>query len=119
MNKYGYNLLLDDYIIKNIKSETLRFSVIKCIRENQYSLSKNVLIALNDIDEKYGYNEYYENLFKKEKFYELLIFSQAINTRKFKIDITLKNNSDYDSAILRVYEKMGDTFKDFIFTTGF
>lgn len=119
MSKYGYNELLDNYIIAKLKENTTRYIIINCIKKNEFNISKNILDTLNGLNTKYGYSKHYEDILKKENYYELLIYSQAINSNKFKIDITLNNNVAYKKAIYDVYKNMGSTFKNYNYTEGF
>lgn len=119
LSKYGYNELLDSYVISKLKDEKLRSSMINCIKKNEFNISKNIIDTLNGINIKYGYSKHYEDILKKEKYYELLIYSQAINSNKFKIDITLNNNVEYKKTIYDVYKNMGPTFKNYNYTEGF
>ena len=119
LSKYGYYESLDSYIISKLKDEKLRSSMINCIKKNEFNISKNILETLNAINTKYGYSKHYEDILKKEKYYELLIYSQAINSNKFKIDITLNNNVEYKKAVYDVYKNMGPAFKNYNYTEGF
>lgn len=119
MTRYNYDNLLDKYIITNLKDNTSQRGIIQLIKENEFDLSNNILNELNSLKTKYGYNEYYENLFKCRKYYKLLIYSQAINNNKFKLDTTISNDIQYKEAVVNIYQNMGNYFKNCCFTSGF
>lgn len=119
LSKYGYNELLDNYIITKLKDDKLRSIIMDCIKKNEFDLSINILQTLNDINTRYGYSKYYEDMFKNKNYYELLIYSQAINSNKFKIDITLNKNEQYKKAVYDVYKRMEIRFKTYNYTEGF
>lgn len=119
MSKYGYNELLDNYIVAKLKEDKTRYIIINCIKKNEFNISNNILDTLNGLNSKYGYSKHYEDILKKENYYELLIYSRAINSNKFKIDITLNNNVAYKKAIYNVYKNIDSTFKNYNYTEGF
>ena len=119
MTKYNYHNLLDKYIISNLKDSTSQKGIIQLIKENKFNLSNSILNELSSLGTMHGYNAYYENLFKSRKHYKLLIYSQAINNKKFKLDTTISNDIEYKDSVVKVYKNMGIHFKKYYFTKGF
>ncbi len=119
MSKYGYSQLLDKYIIAKLDEQNLQKLMINTIKKYNFELSDDILNKINIINTKYGYSEYYENIFKNREYFELLIYSQAINNDKFKLDVSLLNNVKYKKSIFNVYKNMGKSFKNYTYTPGF
>ena len=94
----------------------LEDSINSFIKENKFELSNNILDKISNLKKRYSYNEYYNNLFKARKYYKLLIYSRAICDKKFKLDTSLLNNTEYKSAIIDVYKYMSDNVKNYEFT---
>ena len=119
ITKYEYNSLLDSYIIKNLKNDVSHKEMIEFIKENEFELSTEILDELSISKTKYGFSKYYENLFKIKKYYILLIYSQAINDNKFKLDRSLVADSLYKESIIKIYKTMPKNYKKYELTPGF
>lgn len=117
LTKYNYNELLDKYIITHLKTNST--DMINLIKENNYELSNNVLDEINNSNKIYSFNDYYETLFKNKKYYNLLIYSQALNNKKFKLDTSVSNKQQYKNAIVNIYKNMNKHFINYEFTQGY
>lgn len=118
LDKYGYNTLIDKYIIETLNVKNIEKSIIEYLKNNEYNLSSNVLDKINSLQTKYGYSDYYEKLFKEKEFYELLLYSKMVNNKKMSIDSSMSCNSKYIDAILNIYKQMGNSFNKYKFSKG-
>lgn len=118
LNIYGYNFLLDKYIIKYISRNEYRNQMIIYINANKFNLSVNIITAIDKLKTKYAFSEYYENNFIKNEFYELYIFSNLIRTKSLKYNNSLSSESKYIDAINSVYVDMSSVFSRFKFSKG-
>lgn len=116
MNRYGYGAFFDRHIIKLLDDISER--TISYIKTNEFELSKAVLNKIDSIKYAYDFPKYYEDLFLKEKYYKLYIYSQAKKSKQFKLNTALRFNEDYIKSLGEVYLNMGN-FNIYIFTPGF
>lgn len=119
LNKYGYNELLDKYIVNMIDNINFKKNIIDIINANEFNLSNIILKKLDSIANIYEFSNYYNNLFKEKGFYTLLIYSKSIADKKFKLDMDLINIDNYNESLFRVYKNMGKNFMKYDFTKGF
>lgn len=117
--KYGYNSLLDKYIILLLDNKITQSDMMNFIKSNEFNLTNQVLDKIRGLRTRYAYSDFYENLFKEREQYNLLIYSQANNCNKFKLDTALANLEPYTNAVFAVYKNMGNDFKKKGFTLGF
>ncbi len=119
LEKYGYNSLLDKYINLSLDNKVTQSDMMDFIKSHDFSLTNQVLDKIKGLRIRYSYSDFYENLFKEREQYDLLIYSQASNCNKFKLDTALANLEPYTNAVFAVYKNMGNDFKKEIFTLGF
>ncbi len=84
LSNYGYDERLDKHIIKKLddnQNEMIRF-----INNNQFLLSENILNKLQSIPEFFHFNDFYENVFVKNGYYDLYIYSKFIGSHKLCLD---------------------------------
>ena len=118
LKKYGYNVFLDKYIIKVINSNN-RKKIIDFINGYEFDLSNEVLRAIDNLEPKYGFSLFYENLFRDRKFYTLLLYSELMNNKKLNLDITSLEVDEYKKAAHKVYLDMSNGFQHFDFDLSF
>lgn len=119
LDKYGYNQKLDKYILHYLNDNSWEDTLIRHIIRNKYNLSMNVIHAIDNLNTKYIFNEFYENMFITEEVYKPYIYSQLINEKKFKIHTKLANRKEYQEALFDVYKGVGNWAKDYVCTTGY
>ena len=101
LSNYGYDERLDKHIIKKLddnQNEMIRF-----INNNQFWLSVNILNKLQSIPEFFHFNDFYENVFVKNGYYDLYIYSKFIGSHKLCLDKKLLNNEKYVAELLKSY----------------
>lgn len=119
LDKYGYNKKLDKYILHYLNEETWENTLVKYIIKNKYDLSMGIINALDNLNTKYVFNEFYEDMFITEEVYRPYIYSQLINEKKFKIHIKLLSQKKYQESLFDVYKKVGNWAKDYECTPGY
>lgn len=118
LKKYGYNYFLDKYIINVINSNNCK-KFIDFINGYKFDLSNEVLSAIDKMETKYGFNSFYENLFKDRKFYTLLLYSNLMNDKKLNLDTQSLEIAEYKKAVHKVYLDMSNAFQHFYFGLNF
>lgn len=118
LDKYGYNTLIDKYIIEILNVKSTEKNMIEYLKNKEYTLSTSILDKIDSLTTKYGYSDYYEKLFKRKEYYKLLLYSKIINNKKMSIDSSLSSNYKYIDAINSVYMQMGNNFKKYTYSQG-
>lgn len=118
LDKYGYNSLLDKFIIDVLNIKSSEDNIIEYIKSKQYELSFDILKKIDSLTTKYGYSDYYEKQFKQKGYYKLLLYSNMINNHRMSVDSCLANRHKYIEAINKVYVEMDDTFKEYTYSQG-
>lgn len=118
LDKYGYNTLIDKYIIEILNDKSTEKNMIEYLKNKEYTLSSSILDKIDSLTTKYGYSDYYEELFKRKEYYKLLLYSKMINNKKMSIDSSLSSNSKYIDAINSIYIQMGNNFKKYTYSQG-
>ena len=118
LDKYGYNTLIDKYIIEALNVKSSEKNMIEYLKNKEYDLSLSVLDKIDSLQTKYEYSDYYEKLFKEKEYYELLLYSKTINNKKMSIDSSMSGNSKYIDAIINIYKQMENSFNKYAFSKG-
>lgn len=116
LNLYGYDNLLDKYIISFIQNSEYSGKMLDYICLNKFDLSSRILKEINNLSSKRAFSDFYEQLFKDKKFFELLIYSKLLNEKIFKYEVDLSNVDEYNIAINAVYLDMSNSFEKFKFS---
>lgn len=66
LDKYGYNTLIDKYIIEALNVKSSEKNMIEYLKNKEYDLSLSVLDKIDSLQTKYEYSDYYENYLKKK-----------------------------------------------------
>ena len=84
IKKCEYNELLDKHIIYHL--DTNYKKIMSFFKKFELKLSKKILDKFNSILVVYSYNKFYNDLFLKEKYYKLYIYSKVIALHSFTVE---------------------------------
>lgn len=117
IKKYDYNELLDKHIIYHLDANSKK--VVNFFKKYELKLSKKILDKLNSISVVYSYNKFYNDLFLKEKYYKLYIYSKAMELHSFTVEKKLIKKKGYLDGIIEIYICMDISFRNYEFTDDY